>query len=112
MIVLAKKVDPRLDRSIFVFTKFGDQLKNFTSTRDLNRYLTSTVASDSTSFFVSLIPGIQCLFSSSHKTAKDRARYVTKESFKDQLDQLIKEDLVVLEQLQYDRRFLSFSYDS
>lgn len=93
MIVMAKKVDPRLDRSIFVFTKFSDQLKNFTSTRDLNRYLTSTVASDSTSFFVSLIP------------AKDRAKYASKDAFKAQLDQLVKEDLVGLEQLQYDRRY-------
>jgi len=93
MIMLAKKVDPRLDRSIFIFTKLSDQLKNFTSTRDLNRYLTSTASSDTQSFFVSLVPG------------KDKAKYASKESFKQRMEELVKEDMVVLEQLQYDRRY-------
>jgi hypothetical protein len=45
MVLLAKKIDPKLDRTMFVFTKFSEQLKNFTSTRDLNRYLSSTAPS-------------------------------------------------------------------
>lgn len=93
MTLFAKKADPRLDRTIFVFTKFSDQLKNFTSTRDLNRYLSSTAALDATSFFVSLIP------------SSERSKYPTKETYKPRLEDKIKEDMTSLEQLQYDRRY-------
>lgn len=93
MMLFAKKADPRLDRTIFVYTKFSDQLKNFTSTRDLNRYLSSTAPSEATSFFVSLMP------------AADRAKSPSKDKFKAQLEDLVKEDMTALEQLQYDRRY-------
>jgi len=93
MMLFAKRADPRLDRTIFVFTKFSDQLKNFTSTRDLNRYLSSTAPAETTSFFVSL------------PTAADRAKNSTKETYKKRLDELVNQDMTTLEQLQYDRRY-------
>eukprot|EP01114_Cavostelium_apophysatum_P002313 TRINITY_DN1204_c0_g1_i2.p1 TRINITY_DN1204_c0_g1~~TRINITY_DN1204_c0_g1_i2.p1 ORF type:complete len:686 (-),score=244.80 TRINITY_DN1204_c0_g1_i2:48-2105(-) len=93
MMLLAKKADPRFDRTIFVFTKFADQLKNFTTTRDLNRYLSSTAASEAPSFFVSLVP------------VAERTKYPTKETYKPRLDDLVKQDMTSLEQLQYDRRY-------
>jgi hypothetical protein len=38
MVVLAKKIDPKFDRTAFVFTKFSEQLKTFGTSRDLNRF--------------------------------------------------------------------------
>lgn len=43
MIELAKQLDPKFDRSYFVFSSFERQLNKFNSSRDLNRFLTSNV---------------------------------------------------------------------
>lgn len=93
MISIAKRVDPKLDRTIFVFNKFADQLKGFTSTRELNRYLTSVAPSDAAYYFTTL---------PSHK---DRASLKSKTAFRGRLDELQKDDLLSLEQLQYDKRY-------
>jgi hypothetical protein len=93
MVPFIKKVDPKFDRTIFVYNKFADQLRNFTSTRDLNRYLSATASSDTQSFFTSLA------------SYKERSKYIgNKEKFKKKLTEQVKEDLDLLEQLQYDRR--------
>jgi hypothetical protein len=93
MVSFIKKIDPKFDRTIFVYNKFSEQLRNFTTTRDLNRYLSATATSDSQSFFTSLLP------------AKERTKYVgQKDKFKKKLAEQVKEDLDLLEQLQYDRR--------
>jgi len=97
MVPIIKKVDPKFDRTIFVYNKFSDQLRNFTSTRDLNRYLSSTATSDTQSFFTSLL------------SYKERSKYIgNKEKFKKKLIEQVKEDLDLLEQLQYDRRYGPF----
>lgn len=94
---LIKKIDPKYDRTIFVFNKFSDQLRNFTSTRDLNRYLSATASPDAQCFFTSLLP------------SRERSKYVNeKEKFKKKLAEHVKEDLDLLEQLQYDRRYAPF----
>eukprot|EP01118_Nematostelium_gracile_P002520 TRINITY_DN1274_c0_g1_i2.p1 TRINITY_DN1274_c0_g1~~TRINITY_DN1274_c0_g1_i2.p1 ORF type:complete len:497 (+),score=147.94 TRINITY_DN1274_c0_g1_i2:627-2117(+) len=93
MVPLAKKVDPRLDRSIFVFNKFSDQLKGFTSTRELNRYLSSVSFPDAQYFFTS----------SPSKSDRDANR--SKDKFKLKIETIHAEDMNILEQLQYDKRF-------
>ena len=93
MVPIIKRIDPKFDRTIFVYNKFSEQLKSFTTTRDLNRYLSSTVLADSQSFFTSL------------PSNKERSKYLgQKEKFKKRLAEQVKEDLDLLEQLQYDRR--------
>ena len=39
MIQFAKKVDPELTRTALVYTKFQTMLQSFTSTREVNKYL-------------------------------------------------------------------------
>ncbi|GAM21039.1 hypothetical protein SAMD00019534_042140 [Acytostelium subglobosum LB1] len=88
----AKRFDPKLDRSIFVFTKFHDHLKTFSNARDLNRYL-SIVNNDAQTFFLTL------------PNADARAGAGNKELLAAALDELQKQDMELLEQLQFDRRF-------
>lgn len=49
-IELAKKLDPKLDRSYFVFTNLDSFLKTFNNSRDLNKYLTSVTSDLQVSF--------------------------------------------------------------
>eukprot|EP01119_Soliformovum_irregulare_P007303 TRINITY_DN196_c0_g1_i2.p1 TRINITY_DN196_c0_g1~~TRINITY_DN196_c0_g1_i2.p1 ORF type:complete len:675 (+),score=269.59 TRINITY_DN196_c0_g1_i2:42-2027(+) len=93
VVSLAKRIDPKFDRTTFVFNKFSDQLKGFTSTRELNRYLTATAISDAHYYFTTLIPG------------KDRPNYPTKDKFKKRLEELQRDDMTLLEQLQFDKRY-------
>jgi hypothetical protein len=100
------RLDPKLDRTIFAFTKLSDKLKGFTSSKELNRwrnlvrnvrmtsdrYLTALSGSDAPTFFVTL-PG-----------KEERAALDSKDKFYSRLDALSKDDLSNLEQLQYDRR--------
>eukprot|EP01132_Coremiostelium_polycephalum_P003351 gene3351-4202_t len=93
IIELAKKFDPKLDRSIFVFNKFHDHLvKNFTNSRDLNRYL-GLPNLDVPTFFTTL------------PNTEQRSVCKTKDELREVCDSLHKKDIEVLEQLQFDKRF-------
>lgn len=96
MMMLAKRIDPRLDRTIFVFNKFSEQLKNITTTRDLNRYFSSTASTDAHCFFTSLL------------NEKERSSVRDKAKFKQKLNDQYQLDIKALEQLQFDRRFVVF----
>jgi hypothetical protein len=76
LVGLVKKVDPRLDRSIFVFNKIADQIKGFTNTRELNRYLSSTAFPEAQYFFVTAA------------SQTDRTKFRQKSAFKKRLEEL------------------------
>ncbi|KAK5580476.1 hypothetical protein RB653_000494 [Dictyostelium firmibasis] len=95
MLELAKKLDYKLDRSIFVFNKFhslltGDQ--PFTNGRDANRFLGSPSIGAPT-FFTTL------------PTTAQRSQCSTKEQLIEVCDQLQQKDLSILEQLQFDKKY-------
>ncbi|KAN0039651.1 hypothetical protein ACTA71_007452 [Dictyostelium dimigraforme] len=87
-----KKIDPELSRSTFVFTKFFNTVRGFSSTRDINKYLSGTVP-DIKPFFVTL-PNHQV-----------RASYSEPNRFQEKIYQAHKRDMHALEQLQYDKRY-------
>ncbi|KAM9991405.1 hypothetical protein ACTFIZ_004805 [Dictyostelium cf. discoideum] len=87
-----KKIDPELSRSTFVFTKFHHTVRGFSSTRDINKYLSGTVP-DIKGFFVTL-PNHQV-----------RASYSEANRFQEKIYQAHKRDMHALEQLQYDKRY-------
>lgn len=94
MMAFIKKVDPELTRTAFVHTRFFNLLQSFTSTREVNKYLSSTLP-DVKSFFVTLL-------SDSIKT-----KHAEPQHFQTKLAQAFKRDMQSLEQLQYDKRFES-----
>lgn len=76
-------MDPKLNRTIYVFNKFNLHLKSFPSHRELNRYFGSSTL-DKTAFFGS--------------TTEDLADAA-------KLAALQASDVQLLEQLQYDKKF-------
>ena len=98
MLKHAKTWDPKLERSIFVVNKFSEQLKNFTSPRDLNKYMNAIGPADSKVFFTSLL------------NKKDRSGFL-ETGFKARgkvLARLASQaagDLETLDGLQFDRRW-------
>jgi len=98
---MVKKLDPRLDRSIFVYTRFSDQLKKLTATRPLNRYFSS--APDLKSFFVTLPDGARRQKCFTGEGQSDpRAAAV---AFAALLHAAYLDDMQTLEQLRFDRRY-------
>lgn len=96
MVDFLKHLDPRLDRTIFVFTDLCEVLKVFTSgsaSSNINRFLTSGPRPN-TSFWVSLVTG-----SSRKKYTGDS------ELFREKIEQQSEGDSKVLEQLKYDIRY-------
>jgi hypothetical protein len=92
MMRVVKQVDPDLSRTIFAYTKFYNQLQNFTSLSDVNRYLGGIVP-DTKTFFVSLPSG------------KVRAKISSVDGYQEKVWQAFRRDMNSLEQLQYDKRF-------
>eukprot|EP01098_Paradermamoeba_levis_P006680 TRINITY_DN276_c0_g2_i1.p1 TRINITY_DN276_c0_g2~~TRINITY_DN276_c0_g2_i1.p1 ORF type:complete len:633 (+),score=230.65 TRINITY_DN276_c0_g2_i1:473-2371(+) len=93
MIDIVKKVDPKLSRSLFVYTNFRAKLKNFSTANEMNKYL-SLAPAEKKGFFVSLVPG------------KYRETYETPKAYQDAIKEIEKEDLKVLDTLHSDRKFL------
>eukprot|EP01116_Phalansterium_solitarium_P008438 TRINITY_DN22350_c0_g1_i1.p1 TRINITY_DN22350_c0_g1~~TRINITY_DN22350_c0_g1_i1.p1 ORF type:complete len:681 (-),score=139.34 TRINITY_DN22350_c0_g1_i1:83-2125(-) len=87
-----KKVDPKLDRTVFVFNKFADQIRTFTSSRDVNKYLLGVMPVDVSSIFFTSLPA-------------NRDAKLAIAEYEALLNMLLKDDLEVLEQLQFDKRF-------
>ncbi|KAM9977363.1 hypothetical protein ACTFIR_011225 [Dictyostelium discoideum] len=95
MLELAKKLDYKLDRSIFVFNKFhslltGDQ--PFTNGRDANRFLGSPSI------------GAPTFFTTLPSTAQ-RSQCNSKDQLSQLCEQLQQTDLNILEQLQFDKKY-------
>ncbi len=44
MVNFVKRVDPELSRTTFVYTKFQTHLQSFTSTREVNKFLSGTLS--------------------------------------------------------------------
>eukprot|EP01112_Ceratiomyxa_fruticulosa_P015981 TRINITY_DN4787_c0_g1_i1.p1 TRINITY_DN4787_c0_g1~~TRINITY_DN4787_c0_g1_i1.p1 ORF type:complete len:740 (-),score=173.13 TRINITY_DN4787_c0_g1_i1:40-2259(-) len=90
MVLLAKKADPKLDRTVFVLTGLHQRLKDFTSSRDLNKFLGGVVTEvGQRTFFVTL------------QNQEER----TQQNLRDGLRTLYQRDVAQLEQLQFDKRF-------
>jgi len=95
MVNFVKKVDPELSRTIFVYNKFNTHLQGFTSTREVNKFLSQTLP-DVKTFFVTLpTGGVRDKFSESDK-------------FQNKIYQAYRRDINALEQLQFDKRYESF----
>jgi hypothetical protein len=92
MMNLVKKFDPELSRTTFVYTKFQTHLQAFTSTREVNKFLSGTLP-DVKTFFVSL------------PSEGVRARFPEPDKFQEKIFQSFKRDLNGLEQLQFDKRY-------
>jgi len=92
MMNLVKKFDPELSRTTFVYTKFQAHLQTFTSTREVNKFLSGTLP-DVKTFFVSVpSDGV-------------RSRFPESDKFQEKIFQSYKRDLNGLEQLQFDKRY-------
>lgn len=98
MVLVAKKADPKLERSLFVVNKFADQLKNFSSARDLNKYMGSVAPADCPVFFTSLL-------SPKERTAVEEDGFSARSKFLESLEASTAADVAALEALQYDRRW-------
>jgi len=94
MLDLAKKLDPKLDRSIFVFNKFSEFLSKgtFPTPRDLNRYL-GIPNLDAPTFFTSL------------PSNEQRSKCTNKEQLTAICDELQVKDIESLEHMQFDKRY-------
>eukprot|EP00727_Mastigamoeba_balamuthi_P005966 m51a1_g199 putative dynamin like protein (675) ;mRNA; f:656772-659307 len=89
----ARRVDPKLERSVFVFNKFHPFLKNFAGARELRQYLAACpMGSTSNRVFFTTSPG-------------ESGRPDNPALYKRRLAALLKADLEALEALQYDRKF-------
>ena len=90
-----KSVDPRLDRTIFIFDSVLEILKSFSSgggTSNLNRFMTSSPRPN-TSFWTDVVSGdARSLY-----TGED-------ELFREKIEQLIENENKLFEQLKYDMR--------
>eukprot|EP01114_Cavostelium_apophysatum_P012433 TRINITY_DN277_c0_g1_i1.p1 TRINITY_DN277_c0_g1~~TRINITY_DN277_c0_g1_i1.p1 ORF type:complete len:856 (+),score=372.25 TRINITY_DN277_c0_g1_i1:231-2798(+) len=95
MVNFVKRVDPELSRTAFVYTKFQSQLQTFTSTREVNKFLSQTLP-DVKTFFVTL------------PTEGVRAQSSDPEKFKQRIYQAYRRDMNALEQLQFDKRYESY----
>jgi len=91
MMEFVKKVDQRLNRTIFAYTDFQSYLKTLNTSSDVNRFISQCPAEKG--FFLSLVPG---LF---------RPKYIEPKNYLEQLNYIQQEDLRSLEGLQYDTRF-------
>eukprot|EP01133_Synstelium_polycarpum_P002498 gene2498-2844_t len=89
IIELAKRLDPKLDRSVFVFNRLADHLVTFSAARDLNRFLNAP-NQDAATFFATLPAAGTC---------------PSKDSIAAACEQNHRNDVEVLERLQYDKRF-------
>jgi len=95
MVNFVKKVDPELSRTIFVYNKFNTHLQGFTSTREVNKFLSQTLP-DVRTFFVSL------------PTGGVREKYSESDKFQNKIYQAFRRDINALEQLQFDKRYESY----
>eukprot|EP01105_Mastigella_eilhardi_P025672 TRINITY_DN7055_c0_g1_i1.p1 TRINITY_DN7055_c0_g1~~TRINITY_DN7055_c0_g1_i1.p1 ORF type:complete len:701 (+),score=219.25 TRINITY_DN7055_c0_g1_i1:46-2103(+) len=87
----ASKVDPKHERTIFVFNKFSNILKNFASSRDLQSYWAGNPVWNSQVFFTTL--------------PRESGRSDNPNLYKRRLAQLVKGDKDELEKLQYDQKY-------
>ncbi|EGC39597.1 hypothetical protein DICPUDRAFT_93566 [Dictyostelium purpureum] len=94
MLELAKKLDYKLDRSIFVFNKFNNLLTTdpFSNGREANRFLGSSNFSAPTFFTTLPVP-------------EQSSKCKNKEELQEFCEKLQQKDLDILEQLQFDKKF-------
>eukprot|EP01118_Nematostelium_gracile_P015485 TRINITY_DN6219_c0_g1_i1.p1 TRINITY_DN6219_c0_g1~~TRINITY_DN6219_c0_g1_i1.p1 ORF type:complete len:824 (-),score=312.45 TRINITY_DN6219_c0_g1_i1:78-2549(-) len=94
MINFVKKVDPELSRTTFVYTKFQTHLQNFTSTREVNKFLSGTLP-DVKTFFVTV------------PSDAVRAKFSDPDQYRKKIFQAYRRDINGLEALQFDKRYES-----
>eukprot|EP01112_Ceratiomyxa_fruticulosa_P007636 TRINITY_DN1984_c0_g3_i2.p1 TRINITY_DN1984_c0_g3~~TRINITY_DN1984_c0_g3_i2.p1 ORF type:complete len:781 (-),score=209.36 TRINITY_DN1984_c0_g3_i2:158-2500(-) len=92
MLSFVKRTDQELSRTTFVYTKFHSQLQDFSSTRAVNRFLSGT------------LPDVKTFFSTL-PSSRVRARFRESDKYQEKLWQAYRRDMVLLEQLQYDKRY-------
>eukprot|EP01105_Mastigella_eilhardi_P005414 TRINITY_DN17136_c0_g1_i1.p1 TRINITY_DN17136_c0_g1~~TRINITY_DN17136_c0_g1_i1.p1 ORF type:complete len:739 (-),score=270.97 TRINITY_DN17136_c0_g1_i1:108-2324(-) len=93
LVDFVKRVDPDLARTTFVYTRLYEHLQTFQMSKAVNKFLAGSI-SDAKMFFVSLhSAGIR-------DAVKDVA------TFGEKISQSYRRDLLVLEQLQYDKKYL------
>jgi len=93
LLELVKSVDPKLDRSVFVFLSLANHIKTFAETKDANQFFQSTLQAHSEKvFFLTLAESPEL----------DPAKY------KEKVAELTAADVESLEQLRFDRRFQFF----
>jgi len=93
LLEMVKSVDPKLDRSVFVFTSLSNHIKTFGETKDANQFFSSTLqAHNEKVFFLTL----------NETPESDPAK------FREKVAELTTFDVESLEQLRFDRRFQNF----
>eukprot|EP01097_Dermamoeba_algensis_P005159 TRINITY_DN3281_c0_g1_i1.p1 TRINITY_DN3281_c0_g1~~TRINITY_DN3281_c0_g1_i1.p1 ORF type:complete len:799 (-),score=234.08 TRINITY_DN3281_c0_g1_i1:117-2513(-) len=91
----AKKFDPELSRSIFVYTNFNAHLQKFTSPVQVNKYLASATP-EVKNFFVSM------------PNEKVRAKFTDSDKWAEKVWQVQKRDFFAIEALSFDKRLESY----
>jgi hypothetical protein len=93
LLEFVKSVDPKLDRSVFVFTSLANHIKTFGETKDANQFFSSTLqAHNEKVFFLTL----------AESPDSDPQKY------KERVSDLTASDVESLEQLRFDRRYQNF----
>jgi len=92
MVNFVKRIDPELSRTVFVYTKFNSHLQTFTSTREVNKFLSQSLPDVKTFFTTLPIEGV-------------RAKFNEPEKFQNKIYQAFRRDISSLEQLQFDKRY-------
>jgi len=95
MFNFVKKIDPELSRTTFVYTNFYTHVQSFTSTREVNKFLSGTLPDVKTFFTTMPILGV-------------RNKFNEPEKYQEKIYQSYKRDMQTLEQLQYDKRYESY----
>lgn len=90
---LVKTIDPKLDRSLFVYTSLANHIKTFGEAKDANQFFSSTLqAHHDKVYFLTVVEGAET----------DANKY------KERVGEAAAADVDALEQLRFDRRFQNF----
>jgi hypothetical protein len=87
-----KKVDPELTRTVFVNAKFQALLQTLASTREVNKFLSTSTPADVKAFYVTF------------PSSGVRSKFLQPEKFQEKIYQAYKRDMNTLEMLQFDKR--------
>ena len=93
LLELVKSTDPKLDRSLFVFTGLSNHVKTFGETKDANQFFNATLQAHSDKVFFLTLPD---------SPESDPVKY------KERVMELALHDIETLEQLRFDRRYQNY----
>lgn len=100
LLELVKSTDPKLDRSVFVYTGLANHVKTFGETKDANQFFSSTLQAHSDKVFFLTLP--------SNASASEASESSDPAKYKEKVMELASYDIESLEQLRFDRRYQNY----